>query len=70
MNDSDVATEKDAITGAQTLEKKTRFKRAAKDDSTPAVIKKIKVNQDLINAYDKYVRQVVHSSHNMLERKA
>ena len=55
MNDSDVAIEKDAITGAQTLEKKTRFKRAAKDDLSPAVLKKIKVSQDLARTYSKYV---------------
>ena len=55
MINSAGATEKDASTGVQTLEKKTRFKRAAKEDLTPAVMKKIKVSQELAKTYSKYV---------------
>nr|XP_051221937.1 ubiquitin-like-specific protease 1 [Lolium perenne] len=50
----DVVT-KDASTGAKTVEKKTRYKRAAKGELSPPKLKKIKVSQDVVRKYDKYV---------------
>ncbi|KAM0904307.1 hypothetical protein ACQ4PT_018098 [Festuca glaucescens] len=44
---SDVVT-KDASTGAKTVEKKTRHKRAAKGELSPPKLKKIKVSQDVV----------------------
>ncbi|KAM0890768.1 hypothetical protein ACQ4PT_026853 [Festuca glaucescens] len=51
---TDVVT-KDACTGAKTVEKKTRYKRAAKGELSPPLLKKIKVSQDIVRKYDKYV---------------
>ncbi|KAM0877794.1 hypothetical protein ACQ4PT_035259 [Festuca glaucescens] len=51
---ADVVT-KDASTGAKTVEKKTRHKRAAKGELSPPKLKKIKVSQDVVLKYDKYV---------------
>ncbi|KAM0894786.1 hypothetical protein ACQ4PT_024246 [Festuca glaucescens] len=51
---ADVVT-KDASTGAKTVEKKTRHKRAAKGELSPPKLKKIKVSQDVVRKYDKYV---------------
>ncbi|XP_051205476.1 uncharacterized protein [Lolium perenne] len=51
---SDVVT-KDASTGAKTVEKKTRYKRAAKGELSPPKLKKIKVSQDVVRKYGKYV---------------
>ncbi|KAM0884639.1 hypothetical protein ACQ4PT_030878 [Festuca glaucescens] len=51
---TDVVT-KDASTGAKTVEKKTRYKRAAKGELSPPLLKKIKVYQDIVHKYDKYV---------------
>ncbi|KAM0904308.1 hypothetical protein ACQ4PT_018098 [Festuca glaucescens] len=44
---ADVVT-KDASTGAKTVEKKTRHKRAAKGELSPPKLKKIKVSQDVV----------------------
>jgi hypothetical protein len=46
---------KDASTGIETNEKRNRFKRAAKGELTPPKMKKIKVSQDIIHIYDKFV---------------
>uniref|UniRef100_A0ACD5XC32 Uncharacterized protein n=1 Tax=Avena sativa TaxID=4498 RepID=A0ACD5XC32_AVESA len=46
---------KDDSIGARTLEKKNRFKRAAKEVLSPPKMKKIKVSQDMIHTYDKFV---------------
>nr|XP_051221997.1 uncharacterized protein LOC127340266 [Lolium perenne] len=49
---SDVAADvvtKDASTGAKTVEKKTRYKRAAKGELSPPKLKKIKVSQDVVH---------------------
>ncbi|XP_051205482.1 uncharacterized protein [Lolium perenne] len=51
---TDVVT-KDASTGAKTVEKKTRYKRAAKGELSPPKLKKIKVSQDVVRKYGKYV---------------
>ena len=53
--DDDDAAEKDASVGVATLEKKTRFKRAAKEDLSPIKKKKIKASQDVTNTYEKFV---------------
>ncbi|KAM0883488.1 hypothetical protein ACQ4PT_031593 [Festuca glaucescens] len=45
----------DASTGVKTLDKKTRYKREAKGEATPPPLKKIKVSQDVVHKYDKYV---------------
>jgi hypothetical protein len=45
----------DASTGVKTLDKKTRYKRAAKGEATPPPLKKTKVSQDVVHKYDKYV---------------
>ncbi|KAM0832563.1 hypothetical protein ACQ4PT_064814 [Festuca glaucescens] len=54
LDDAYVVT-KDASTGAKTVEKKTRYKRAAKGELSPPLLKKIKVSQDVVRKYDKYV---------------
>ncbi|KAM0850084.1 hypothetical protein ACQ4PT_053320 [Festuca glaucescens] len=54
LDDTHVVT-KDASTGAKTVEKKTRHKRAAKGELSPPKLKKIKVSQDVVRKYDKYV---------------
>uniref|UniRef100_A0ACD5Y7U9 Uncharacterized protein n=1 Tax=Avena sativa TaxID=4498 RepID=A0ACD5Y7U9_AVESA len=51
---TDDVTKDDSI-GARTLEKKNRFKRAAKEVLSPPKMKKIKVSQDMIHTYDKFV---------------
>ena len=51
----DETIEKGASTGAATLERNTRQKRDAKPEQTPPKMKKIKVSQEQIHAYDKYV---------------
>ena len=51
---SDDVTKDDSI-GAGTLEKNNRFKRAAKEVLSPPKMKKIKVSQDMIHTYDKFV---------------
>ena len=48
-------TENEASAGAQTIEKKTRFKRAAKDDSSPGKNKSLKVGPEVTEAYEKFV---------------
>ena len=53
--DDDDAAEKDASVGVENLEKKTRFKRVAKEDLSPIKKKKIKVSQDVANTYEKFV---------------
>jgi hypothetical protein len=45
---------KDASTGIETLEKRNRLKRAAKEELTPPKMKKIKVSQDIFHTYDKF----------------
>ncbi|KAM0871679.1 hypothetical protein ACQ4PT_039226 [Festuca glaucescens] len=45
----------DTSTGIDTLEKKNKYKRAAKCVLTPPVLKKIKVSQDMVHKYDKFV---------------
>ncbi|KAM0921496.1 hypothetical protein ACQ4PT_006788 [Festuca glaucescens] len=47
--------EKDATTGVDTVDKRNRAKRAAKDELTPPKIKKIRVSQDTVQTYDKFV---------------
>ncbi|KAM0873539.1 hypothetical protein ACQ4PT_037997 [Festuca glaucescens] len=47
--DVDVVT-KDASTRAKTVEKKTRYKRAAKGELSPPLLKKIKVSQDIVQS--------------------
>ncbi|KAM0858361.1 hypothetical protein ACQ4PT_047884 [Festuca glaucescens] len=54
LDDAYVVT-KDASTGAKTVEKKTRYKRAAKGELSPPLLKKIKVSQDVVRKYEKYV---------------
>ncbi|KAM0923710.1 hypothetical protein ACQ4PT_005333 [Festuca glaucescens] len=46
---TDVVT-KDASTGAKTVEKKTTYKRAAKGELSPPLLKKIKVSQDIVQS--------------------
>jgi hypothetical protein len=45
----------DGSTGIDTLDKRNRFKRAAKDELTPPKMKNIKVFQDVVQTYDKFV---------------
>ncbi|KAM0908893.1 hypothetical protein ACQ4PT_015163 [Festuca glaucescens] len=49
------SVEKDATTGVDTFDKRNRAKRAAKDELTPAKMKKIRVSQDTVQTYDKFV---------------
>jgi hypothetical protein len=51
---SDVVT-KDASTHAKTVEKKTWYERAAKGELSSPPLKKIKISQDSVHKYDKYV---------------
>ena len=51
---SGVAT-KEASAGINTIEKQNRFKRAAKVDLETPLVKKIKVSQDVVHKYDKFV---------------
>jgi hypothetical protein len=44
-----------ASTGFYTLDKRNRKKRAAKSDATPPKAKKIKVSQEHVLVYDKFV---------------
>ena len=46
---------KDASAGTNTIEKQNRFKRAAKVDLDTPLVKKIKVSQDVVQKYDKFV---------------
>ncbi|KAM0924551.1 hypothetical protein ACQ4PT_004545 [Festuca glaucescens] len=43
------SVEKDATTGVDTIEKRNRAKRAAKDELTPPKMKKIRVSQDTVH---------------------
>ena len=57
MSDVDDDTEKDASVGVATLEKKTRYKRAMKEDMSPKKkLKSKKVSADVANKYDKFLR--------------
>ncbi|KAM0905554.1 hypothetical protein ACQ4PT_017304 [Festuca glaucescens] len=49
------SVEKDATTGVDTVDKRNRAKRAAKDELTPPKMKKIRVSQDTVQTYDKFV---------------
>ncbi|KAM0857854.1 hypothetical protein ACQ4PT_048216 [Festuca glaucescens] len=48
------SVEKDATTGVDTVDKRNRAKRAAKDELTPPKMKKIWVSQDTVQTYDKF----------------
>ena len=50
-----VSNEKEATTGVETIDKRNRAKRAAKDELTPPKMKKLKVSVDVLQTYDKYV---------------
>jgi hypothetical protein len=39
----------------ETMEKKTRHKRAAKEDPSPPKVKRIKVSQEHVELYNKFV---------------
>jgi hypothetical protein len=55
-NAIDINEAKDAAsTGVDTLDKRNRQKRAAKSDATPPKAKKIKVSQEHVLVYDKFV---------------
>ena len=57
FSDADDATEKDASVGVATHEKKTRFKRAMKEDESPTKKKKSKkVHVDVTKVYDQFLR--------------
>ncbi|KAM0921319.1 hypothetical protein ACQ4PT_006956 [Festuca glaucescens] len=47
--------EKYATNGVDTVDKRNRAKRAAKDELTPPKMKKIGVSQDIVQTYDKFV---------------
>ncbi|KAM0879654.1 hypothetical protein ACQ4PT_034094 [Festuca glaucescens] len=49
------SVEKDATTRVDTVDKRNRAKRAAKDELTPPKMKKIRVSQDTVQTYDKFV---------------
>jgi hypothetical protein len=49
------AVEADDSTEIETMKKRNRGKRAAKDELTPLKMKRIKVSQDTIQTYDKFV---------------
>jgi hypothetical protein len=49
------SVEKDATTGVDTVDKRNRAKRAAKDELSHPKMKKIRVSQDTIHTYDKFV---------------
>ena len=46
---------KDASSGFATHEKRTRYKRAAKEDLTPPKVKKMKVTEHVSALYKKFV---------------
>ncbi|KAM0859750.1 hypothetical protein ACQ4PT_046984 [Festuca glaucescens] len=48
------SVEKDATTRVDTVDKRNRAKRAAKDELTPPKMKKIRVSQDTVQTYDKF----------------
>lgn len=52
---SKVSNEKEATTGVETIDKRNRAKRAAKDELTPPKMKKLKVNLDVVHTYDTFV---------------
>ncbi|KAM0845619.1 hypothetical protein ACQ4PT_056254 [Festuca glaucescens] len=47
--------EKDATTRVDTVDKRNRAKRVAKDELTPPKMKKIRVSQDIVQTYNKFV---------------
>ncbi|KAM0892305.1 hypothetical protein ACQ4PT_025815 [Festuca glaucescens] len=49
------SNEKDATIGVETIDKRNRSKRAAKDELTPPKMKKIRVSQHTVHTYDKFV---------------
>lgn len=66
-----MSSSRDATSGPDTHAKKNMYKRSAKADRTPPKLKKIKVSQDTIGIYDKFIghgqkfKSVVVSSRQM-----